>query len=251
MSNSNNNTPEENYNSIFLEIEKHNSKTEELYKVLQESNVNVGYKKNELTNKNMFKKDFTDANKTEMYNAIKKYFDENYEQNTKLRKSYFDKIVELDKIHTDQNKDMKELNSEYKRLIQESDTGTKKSLNERIAIKKLKKYNHLYVVSFIIQVLALCLMVLVTVNMMPKYTCFVLVIILMVGLIIYILYNLYLKNLNEDDNTTDGIIIPVKDVNQYKSVCAPDVKQKNKKIDELQNKLDKVLVGTKESCPKV
>ena len=84
----------------------------------------------------MFKKDFTDANKTEMYNAIKKYFDENYEQNTKLRKSYFDKIVELDKIHTDQNKDMKELNSEYKRLIQESDTGTKKSLNERIAIKK-------------------------------------------------------------------------------------------------------------------
>ena len=65
---------------------------------------------------------------------------------------------------------------------------------------------------------------------MPKYTCFVLVIILMVGLIIYILYNLYLKNLNEDDNTTDGIIVPVKDVNQYKSVCAPDVKQKTKKM---------------------
>ena len=250
MSNSNNNTPEENYNSIFLEIEKHNSKTEELYKVLQESNVNVGYKKNELTNKNMFKKDFTDANKTEMYNAIKKYFDENYEQNTKLRKSYFDKIVELDKIHTDQNKDMKELNSEYKRLIQESDTGTKKSLNERIAIKKLKKYNHLYIVGFITQLFALCLMVLVTMNMMPIYTCFVLVIILMAGLIIYILYNLYLKKLNEDDNTTDGIIVPVKDINQYKSVCAPDIKQKHKKNDELQNKLDKVLVETKESCPK-
>ena len=248
---SNSNTPERNYNAIYLEIEKHNSKTEELYKKLQKSNVNVGYEKNELTNKNMFKTDFTDENKIEMYNAVKKYFDENYEQNTKLRKSYFDKIVELDKVLTDQNKDMKELNSEYKKLIQESDTGTKKSLNERIAIKKLRKNNHLYDVGFIIQLLALCLMILVILSMIPKYTCFVLVTILIMGLIIYILYNLYLKNLNEDDNTTDGIIVPVKDIHQYKSVCAPDVKLKNKKIDELQSKLDKVLVGTKESCPKV
>ena len=245
------NTPQENYNSIYLEIEKHNNKTEELYKALQKSSINVSYEKNNLTNKNVFKTDFSDANKTEMYNAVKKYFDENYEQNTKLRKSYFDKIVELDKILTDQHKDMKELNSEHNKLIQESDTGTKKSLNERIEIKKLKNYRNLYSVSFIIQVFSLCLMLLVTQNLMPKYTCLILVTILMVGLVIYILYNLYLKKINEDDNTTDGIIVPVKDINNYKSVCAPDVKQKNKKIDELQNKLDKVLVGTKESCPKV
>ena len=253
MSNQNNTNPVGEYNAIYLEIEKHNIKTEELYKTLQKSNLNVSYEKNGLTNtdRDKFKTGTEDDNKINMYNLVKTYFDENYEQNTRLRKSYFDKIVELDKVLTDQHKDVKELNSEHKQLIQKSDTGTKKSLNERIMIKKLRQYQHLYLVGFVIQLLALCLMILVTLNMMPKYTCFVLVVILMFILVVYVLYNLYLKNINEDDNTTDGIIVSTKDINKYKSVCAPDIKQKHKKNDELQNKLDNILVGTKESCPKV
>ena len=98
-------------------------------------------------------------------------------------------------------------------------------------------------------ILITCVLVLVILNVLPKNLGIVISLIIIILLILYVLYRTFLTELNKDKNTTDGIIVSKGKLNEYKSVCAPNIDREKEKNKELQKKLDNVLQMTKQNCP--
>ena len=238
---------------IFISIEQHNIETEKLFNELQESKVNVDYNTIKLDDEVKTKLSASTAvdntDKKEVFKELQSYFNNNYSQNTKMRVSYHDKIVELDKILDIQKKDVAELKNENDSLIQKSDTNSRKLVDEKIILKNIRKRNNIHYSIFITMILITCILLLVILDILPKNTGIVISLIIIILLILYVLYRSFLTELNKDKNSTDGIIVSKGKLNNYKSVCAPNIDREKEKNKELQKKLDDVLQSAKQNCP--
>ena len=238
---------------IYISIEQHNNETENLFNELQQSKVNVDYNTikldDEINTKLKSTNSVENTDKKLVFEELLNYFNSNYNQNTKMRVLYHDKIVELDKILDIQKKDVEELKNENNSLIQKSDTNNRKVIDEKIILKNIRKKNHMHYSIFITMILITCVLVLVILNVLPKNLGIVISLIIIILLILYVLYRTFLTELNKDKNTTDGIIVSKGKLNEYKSVCAPNIDREKEKNKELQKKLDNVLQMTKQNCP--
>lgn len=236
---------EDTNNAILLSISEHQKLGDDLFKQLNKSKLTTNYKQNKLSKDDKKVFDANETDKTVMYNVIFKYFVNNYNQYTKLRNSYYDKIVEIDRDMNRMANEYKKLDDEYKNLNQEYSTVYKKNEINIVKEQKINKQKKLYFIMFVAQFLILCFLLLVIFELIPKYTGFLICIIIILVYGVYYFYEVYFNNINRNYNTRDKIYLPSNKSSNVNSICSPNNDQKIKKAKNIKNKVSKLLKSYK------
>jgi hypothetical protein len=214
-SNSNLNMDYENLvNEIKNTIEKNNT----LFQQIQQSNYpNAGNYQSDLIN---YKIDVKVNDLKNTRQEIWDFINKKYNENTKLKKFYFDEIRKADEFLKIQMNDLQELQKQL--TISESKDS---STNEKIKQNKYELYSHeyykkLYIILMIIQVCILILLCLSYLQVLPVGTSLIISLIVISLTLLYVIYYVFYNNIGRskkswykkehDNNDISTVLVPIR-----------------------------------------
>ena len=184
------------YQTLMNSIKTSIDKNDNLFKVIQKSNYPDAEKySSELLNYKINTQviDLTKA-RTDIWTFLIKKFNEN----SNLRIFYFNEIRKIDNY-------IKELSSQKQELIdsiEENNVKTNTAItsikNEKFNFHKMEYYLFLYKILVFIQLSILALITLCITDILPKNTCLIMIIIILIGTIAFVAYYVFFVNIGRN-----------------------------------------------------
>jgi hypothetical protein len=249
---------EENLFLIQNDINKHITSQEDLYKKLKNSEFVLDVDKQTLTstsvNNDIVSIDNINNKLSDLSNEgneiskevkfqelINNYFNYYYNENTKLRHTYFEKINKLNKKLLSQKEELQKLQPQLNKLQTSSSTNYRELKENKRKLAEQKYYKELFTIIMFTQLFIIIILILAITRTIPKMTCIMISTIFYILLSIYVFYVVLFTNVDRDVVVFDKYKFPIdKDSISKCDTSALSKLQKNKDT-ELQNKLVNLL----------
>lgn len=184
------------YQSLMKEIKFSIDKNNNLFKSIQQSNYpDAGTYTSDLLDYKIDTK-ITDLKKAreDIWNFLLK----KYEENSKLRIYYFTEIRKIDNYIKDLGEQKRKLIDSIENKNLKTNTAMKSVQNERYIFKKLEYYLFLYKILVLVQIAILVLITLCITGMIPKATCLIITIIILIATLAFVGYYVFILNIGRN-----------------------------------------------------
>jgi len=234
------------YQSLMSEIKITIDKNDSLFKQIQSTNYpNAGSYTSDLLN---YKIDTEITDLTKARQQIWDFLNKKYAENTKLRTYYFDEIRKVDEHIQDLTSQQQEIVESVKDKNVKTDTSNEFIKNEIYNYNKMEYYLFLYKVLVYVQIALLIVITLCITGIIPKTTCLVITVILLIATAAFVGYYVFFVNIGrnmfswakfEHDNSIE--------VKASKCVDANKVSDAEKKKAEADAAIDDLIKKDNES----
>ena len=196
------------YQTLMADIKTSIDKNDKLFSTIQESNYpNAGTYSSDLLN---YKIDTQVTDLVKVRAQIWDFLTKKYEENTKLRTYYFAEIRKIDNYIKELTQEKNDILESIESIHIKTNTSIKNVKNEKYRYNKMEYYLFLYKVLIYVQVSMLIIITLCIFDIIPKTTCLVINIIILIATIAFVAYYVFFVNLGrskfiwskfEHDNT--------------------------------------------------
>ena len=184
------------YQTLMNEIKTTIDKNDTLFKQIQQANYpNDGAYTSELLN---YKIDTQVADLTKARKEIWDFLNKKYAENTKVRKYYFDEIRKADKHISDLTSQQQDIIDSIQEKELKSNTSSESIKSEKYNYNKMEYYLFLYKVLVFVQIAILATIVLCIVGIIPRVTCLVLTVILLISTAAFVGYYVFFVNIGRN-----------------------------------------------------
>ena len=184
------------YQTLMADIKASIDKNDKLFSTIQQSNYpDAGKYTSDLLN---YKIDTQVTDLTKARTQIWDFLTKKYEENTKLRTHYFAEIRKIDNQIAQLNKDKKHLLDTIETYNIKNNTAIKSVKNGKYVYNKMEYYLFLYKVLVFVQIAILLVITLCILGMIPKTTCLIINLIILVATVAFVAYYVFLVNLGRN-----------------------------------------------------
>ena len=181
------------YQSLINEIKTTIDKNDSLFKQIQQTNYpNAGSYKSDLLN---YKIDTQVTDLTKARQQIWDFLNKKYDENTKLRKYYFDEIRKADDHINSLNIQQRDLLDTIEEKQIKSHTANEFIKSEKYNYNKMEYYLYLYKILIFIQIAILIIIILCILGFIPRSTCLIIIIILLIATTAFVGYYVFFINI--------------------------------------------------------
>jgi hypothetical protein len=188
----NSNTSTDEYKLLLGEIQATIDKNDTLFKQIQQTNYpNAGSYSSDLLN---YKIDTKVKNLTQARTQIWDFLSKKYKENTELRLYYFGEIRKADDHISDlttQKNDIIDLVQSKKIMTSTADESIKQ---QKFYFNKMEYYLFLYKVLVLIQIIILAVITLCILGILPRTTCLIITLIILIATAAFVGYYVFLVN---------------------------------------------------------
>ena len=121
-----------------------------------------------------------------------------YNENTKMRNFFYQEMKNIDLQLMKQESTIDELLGSFQKLKQNNDTLATDLKNGKYNIQKNDYYMFMYKVLLFVQLVAIVLLIISVMGLIKKNTCLIIVFILLIATVIFMLYYIYIANLDRN-----------------------------------------------------
>ena len=184
------------YQTLMRDIKESINRNEQLFTTIQESNYpNAGTYKSDLLN---YKIDEQVTDLTRARTQIWDFLTKKYEENTKLRTYFFSEIRKLETNIKDLEKEKQDVLDSIESYTIKTNTAIKNVKTGKYVYNKMEYYLFLYKVLVFIQIAILLVITLCILGMIPKTTCLVITIIILIATVAFVAYYVFFVNLGRN-----------------------------------------------------
>lgn len=184
------------YQTLMRDIKESINRNEQLFTTIQESNYpNAGTYKSDLLN---YKIDEQVTDLTRARTQIWDFLTKKYEENTKLRTYFFSEIRKLETNIKDLEKEKQDVLDSIESYNIKTNTAIKNVKTGKYVYNKMEYYLFLYKVLVFIQIAILLVITLCILGMIPKTTCLVITIIILIATVAFVAYYVFFVNLGRN-----------------------------------------------------
>ena len=181
------------YEILLSDIKKTIDKNDELFKLIQKANYpEAGSYSSNLLN---YKIDTQVTDLKKARTQIWDFLSQKYEENSNLRAYYFSEIRKVDTHIEELEKEKTKLINRIETNKIKQNTFSKSLKNEKYNYYKMEYYLFLYKLLVFIQLLILAVITLCIVGILPKTTCLVLTVIILIATIAFVSYYVFYVNI--------------------------------------------------------
>ena len=186
----------EDYTKLVNEIKSTIDRSDALFKTIQESNYpNAGQYRSDLANYKI-NSQITDLTKTR--NEIWTYLTKKYNENTELRKFYFNEIRKADEYISVLTKQYDDAQNEIKDKLTASSTAYEKLKQQKYYYNRNVFYSYVYKLLLFVQFIILMLASLAILDMIPFSTFLVVTVIILIATLGYVGYYIFFVNVRRN-----------------------------------------------------
>lgn len=184
------------YQTLMAEIKGSIDKNDKLFKTIQQSNYpDAGKYSSDLLN---YKIDTQVTDLTKARTQIWDFLTKKYEENSKLRTYYFSEIRKIENHIKDLEEEKKDLLDSIETYNIKTNTAIKNVKNGKYVYNKMEYYLFLYKVLVFIQIAILLVITLCIIGMIPKTTCLIINIIILIATVAFVSYYVFFVNLGRN-----------------------------------------------------
>ena len=184
------------YKALMAEIKTTIDKNDLLFSQIQQSNYpNAGSYTSDLLN---YKIDTQVSDLKKARQDIWDFLNKKYAENTKLRTYYFNEIRKADDHITDLTSQQQEIIDSIESKTIMSNTATESIKSEKYTYNKMQYYLFLYKVLLFVQLAILAVITLCITGIIPRATCLVITVILLVATIAFVGYYVFFVNIGRN-----------------------------------------------------
>jgi hypothetical protein len=184
------------YQTLMTDIKKSIDKNDKLFNTIQQSNYpNAGKYSSDLLD---YKIDTQVTDLAKARTQIWDFLTKKYEENTKLRTYYFSEIRKIDENIKNLEKEKNEVLESIETYNIKTNTAIKNVKNGKYVYNKMEYYLFLYKVLVFIQIAILLVITLCILGMIPKTTCLVINIIILIATVAFVAYYVFFVNLGRN-----------------------------------------------------
>jgi len=181
------------YEILLSDIKKTIDKNDELFKLIQKANYpDAGSYSSNLLN---YKIDTQVTDLKKARTQIWDFLSQKYEENSNLRAYYFSEIRKVDTHIEELEKEKTKLINKIETNKSKQNTFSKSLKNEKYNYYKMEYYLFLYKLLVFIQLAILAVITLCIVGILPKTTCLVLTVIILIATIAFVSYYVFYVNI--------------------------------------------------------
>lgn len=181
------------YEILLSDIKKTIDKNDELFKLIQKANYpDAGSYSSNLLN---YKIDTQVTDLKKARTQIWDFLSQKYEENSNLRAYYFSEIRKVDTHIEELEKEKTKLINRIETNKIKQNTFSKSLKNEKYNYYKMEYYLFLYKLLVFIQLAILAVITLCIVGILPKTTCLVLTVIILIATIAFVSYYVFYVNI--------------------------------------------------------
>ena len=238
------------YQALLSEIKATINKNDALFKQIQQNNYpNAGSYTSDLLN---YKIDTQVTDLTKARQEIWDFLNKKYAENTKLRTYYFDEIRKVDSHISDLKSQEQELIDSIQEKTIKTSTANESIKNEKYNYNKMEYYLFLYKILIYVQIAILAVITLCITGIIPRSTCLIITIILLIATAAFVGYYVFFVNIGrsmfswakfEHDNS-----LAVKDNQCSDASAASDAEKKKAAINDAVKELITQNQSSKKSC---
>jgi hypothetical protein len=232
------------YNSLMFEIKTTIDKNDNLFKLIQKANYpNAGTYSSDLLN---YKIDTQVNDLKKAREQIWDFLKKKYEENTNLRTYYFTEIRKVDN-HIKELESQKQEHIDFIETTNIKKTTSIKSIkNEKYNFNKMEYYLFLYKILVFIQLAILAIITLCITGIIPRTTCLILTVIILISTIAFVGYYVFFVNIGRNkfswskfEHKSD---VPIK-----AGKCLDDISPEDKVKEETDAKIDEIIKNNREN----
>lgn len=232
------------YKALMFEIKTSINKNDNLFKAIKKSNYpNAETYSSDLLN---YKIDtqVTDLKKAreEIWNFLTK----KYEDNSNLRTYYFTEIRKVDNYIKELEEQKKEYIDFIKTINIKTSTSIKSIKNEKYYFNKMEYYLFLYKILVVIQLSILALITLCITDIIPRNTCLILTVIILISTIAFVSYYVFFINIGRNKFSWNKFEHQ-NNVSIKSGQCNTDILPEDKKKQEIDVKIEEIIKQNKEN----
>lgn len=184
------------YQILLTEVKNTIDKNDRLFQQIQKVNYpNAGSYSSDLLN---YKIDTQVSNLTEARQNIWDFVNKKYQENTRLRSFYFDEIRKADKHITSLNKQQQELIDSVQKKKLQSTTANESIQQQKYMFDKKHYYLFLYKLLVVIQFFILTALVLCLTGIIPRATCLVIIVVILLATLAFVGYYVFYVNIGRN-----------------------------------------------------
>tara|TARA_B110000305_G_C19233967_1_gene536583 strand:+ start:93 stop:842 length:750 start_codon:yes stop_codon:yes gene_type:complete len=238
------------YEILLSDIKKTIDKNDELFKLIQKANYpDAGSYSSTLLN---YKIDTQVTDLKKARTQIWDFLSQKYEENSNLRAYYFSEIRKVDTHIEELEKEKTKLINKIETNKIKQNTFSKSLKNEKYNYYKMEYYLFLYKLLVFIQLALLAVITLCIVGILPKTTCLVLTVIILIATIAFVSYYVFYVNIGRSQFSW-GKFEHNNDVSAVKGgqcVDTSGVSQNDKAKANVDDKIDEMIKESKndETC---
>jgi hypothetical protein len=184
------------YQTLMTDIKASIDKNDKLFNTIQESNYpDAGKYTSDLLN---YKIDTQVTDLTKARTQIWDFLTKKYEENTKLRTYYFSEIRKIENNIKNLEQEKKEVLDSIESYNIKTNTAIKNVKNGKYVYNKMEYYLFLYKALVFVQMAILLVITLCILGMIPKTTCLVINIIILIATVAFVAYYVFFVNLGRN-----------------------------------------------------
>jgi hypothetical protein len=184
------------YQNLLAEIKNTIDKNDNLFQQIQKINYpNAGNYSSDLLN---YKIDTQVSDLTQARQTIWDFVNKKFQENTKLRSFYFDEIRKADKHISDLNKQQQELIDSVQKKKLQSTTANESIQQQKYLFDKKHYYLFLYKLLIVIQAFILTALILCLTGIIPRTTCLVIIVVILLATLAFVGYYVFYVNLGRN-----------------------------------------------------
>ena len=184
------------YQTLMTEIKSSIDKNDKLFSTIQQSNYpNAGSYSSDLLN---YKIDTQVTDLTQARTQIWNFLTKKYDENTKLRSYFFSEIRKIEAQLKHLEKEKKEVLDSIETYNVKTNTAIKNVKTGKYVYNKMEYYLFLYKALVFIQIAILLVITLCILGMIPKTTCLIINIIILIATLAFVAYYVFLVNLGRN-----------------------------------------------------
>jgi len=233
------------YEILLSDIKKTIDKNDELFKLIQKANYpDAGSYSSNLLN---YKIDTQVTDLKKARTQIWDFLSQKYEENSNLRAYYFSEIRKVDTHIEELEKEKTKLINRIETNKIKQNTFSKSLKNEKYNYYKMEYYLFLYKLLVFIQLAILAVITLCIVGILPKTTCLVLTVIILIATIAFVSYYVFYVNIGRSKFSW-GKFEHNNDVSAVKGgqcVDSTGVSQSDKAKANVDAKIDEIIKESK------
>jgi hypothetical protein len=184
------------YQNLLTEIKNTINKNDRLFQQIQKVNYpNAGSYSSDLLN---YKIDTQVSDLTQARQTIWDFVNKKYQENTKLRSFYFDEIRKADKHISDLTKQQQEFIDLIQKKQLQSTTANESIQHQKYMFNKKQYYLFLYKLLIVIQFFILTALVLCLTGIIPRATCLVITVVILLATLAFVGYYVFYVNIGRN-----------------------------------------------------
>lgn len=230
-------TMDNDYRNLAIEIQQTIDSHNNTFKLIQSSQYSDSNSYESAFKNYKISKEIDDVEekRTEIWDILTK----KYNENTKMRKFFYDEIKNTDLQLQHQQKELDELMEQYQKMKSRNDTLASNLKNDKYNNHKNDYYLFMYKVLLAVQCICIILVILSISGMIAKNTVLILVFIALIACLIFMMYYIYIANLDRNKFSWTKFDMDDSSISRAdrQKQCNTSLKRPKKKTDQ-QHQLD-------------